>query len=408
MENTIKLLVSVAEELDQQGLVSLADRIDAVANKVVAIKTAQYVGIQGYAIRNSRCWGNCYRKKRTETPQKAAQVIWTECHEEYVDSLNDDNNSWNKYADAEANNLLKTASVEAQTQFKDFDLELANTIQYKVANGADLGSAIFASLDDIYQEPVDGLIHSSNEALDVANELVSRPDISLKLSEAADQLVKEAGIFDGIGHAIGNRWQGMKLDFNVGRQLGDMDRAVSGVMTSLTALEAAKRKLSDYLGNFKPRTPQQQQSVQNAVQGLTSLKLVSPATVQQKWEAIKQTINMGTGGSSSSAASPGAAAGGTPPASGGTPPAGPGGPGSPTAPVPTPPPAGVVPTPPPSATPAPGAPAPAPAGANPYYTGYTPPNPVNPKPSTSPLTPPTPPAPGGRGRRPATKPVKKP
>jgi hypothetical protein len=51
MEDSIKVLASIAEELDQKGLTPFADRLDSISSKVLSVKIAQYVGSQGYASR---------------------------------------------------------------------------------------------------------------------------------------------------------------------------------------------------------------------------------------------------------------------------------------------------------------------------------------------------------------------
>ena len=193
MENTIKLLASIANQLDEQGLAALASRVDAVASNALNIKVAQYVGMQGYAIRNSRCWGNCYRKKRLETPTKAAQQVWTECHAEYIESINNDGSKWDKYA-SQNESFVKTAS--ATDKYNEIDKRIAEVIDQKVASGLDLGNAIFASVEDVANIPQEQAIAASNELLDIASELVSRPHIASKLSEAAQGLLKEAGPMD--------------------------------------------------------------------------------------------------------------------------------------------------------------------------------------------------------------------
>jgi len=291
MEKTIELLVSIAEQLDSQGLTVLASRVDSVANNALSIKTAQYVGMQGYAIRNSRCWGNCYRKKRLDSPTKSAQIVWTECHKEYVESINNDGSKWDKYADSQES-FVKVASIP-QSKYLEIDKQICKVIDEKVASGLDLGNAIFASIDDISNAPHEQIIASSNELLDIATDLVANPVLAEKLAEAANDFTKEAGFFDGIGRAVGNKWQGFQLDRNIGSGIGDMDKSIALVMQSLTNLESSKQKLQKYLTNFKPRTPQQKQSIDNSLQGMFDLKLVSPLAVKRKWESVKQTINLG-------------------------------------------------------------------------------------------------------------------
>ena len=84
MQNIIVELVSVADELDRKGQVKLAAEIDKISQSLHNIKIAQYVGVQGYWLRNGRCWSNCYRIKRAKNPDMSAQEVWTACQNEYV------------------------------------------------------------------------------------------------------------------------------------------------------------------------------------------------------------------------------------------------------------------------------------------------------------------------------------
>ena len=100
MEKIIEKLASLAEELDSKNLSVHADTVDGVAKTILGVKTAQYVGIQGYWVRNSRCWGNCYRQKRSSNPETPTQEVWAECHEEYTKAIDNDSarKEWDKYA----------------------------------------------------------------------------------------------------------------------------------------------------------------------------------------------------------------------------------------------------------------------------------------------------------------------
>ena len=204
MDNIIRLLVEAAEALDAQGLRAIADKVDKVANKTFDVKTAQYVGIQGYAIRNSRCWGNCYRQKRTSSPNKSAQQVWTECHKEYVESLNNDGSKWDKYAGSESN--IKVGS-ELHAFSQEVNAKIASKVEEKVAEGLDIGSAVYASIEEVANEPNELMISASNEIMDIASRLVSNPEIAEKLTAAAEEMVKEAGIMDffkGVGQGVKN------------------------------------------------------------------------------------------------------------------------------------------------------------------------------------------------------------
>lgn len=331
MENTIKLLTSIAEELDSQGLAALASRVDAVAVNALNIKTAQYVGIQGYAIRNSRCWGNCYRKKRVENPKKAAQAVWTECHKEYVESINNDGSKWDKYADSNES-FVKVASVPA-AKYKEIDKKIAKIISNKVASGLDLGNAIFASIDEVSSLTQEQAVSSSNELLDIATELVSNPHIANKLSEASTVLLKDAqlwntvkGLWDPAQRATNQQnSQSNNLSNQINSLILNTDKAINDIVASLQKVNTSKQNLASYLQGFKPSTPQQQQQIQIAQQGLQGFKVVEPSVVQSRWQKIRQSITLGTGATQTPSTGAKPAAGAVAPGEPGAAPGAPGG-----------------------------------------------------------------------------------
>lgn len=103
IQNNVKTMASVSNRLDST-FPKVASAVDSVNESYVKImKEAQYVGIQGYAIRNKRCFDNCLRQKRS-TSDASYDNIWSECHKEYLTALNDPKNEkWNKYASKEEN-----------------------------------------------------------------------------------------------------------------------------------------------------------------------------------------------------------------------------------------------------------------------------------------------------------------
>lgn len=109
-------LVKIASKIEKVNP-EVADEIDKISENYIRImKEAQYVGVQGYALRNRRCFDNCLRQKRAKS-DKPYDEIWGECHQEYLGALdNDGSDTWNKYASKEDKNvrnipaeLIKTA-----------------------------------------------------------------------------------------------------------------------------------------------------------------------------------------------------------------------------------------------------------------------------------------------------------
>ena len=142
----IKSLTDMSEELDSAKLNKIADKVDIIAKNIVMIKTAQFVGIQGFAIRNSRCWGNCYRQKRTKNKNMPAQKVWEECHKEYLASINNDNSGWEKYA--KGSNGLTKFSTKINEENKHFAYLLNNNIK----KGIPIGQSFVLSTEDTIEK----------------------------------------------------------------------------------------------------------------------------------------------------------------------------------------------------------------------------------------------------------------
>jgi Mor family transcriptional regulator len=341
MDNIIRLLVEAAEALDAQGLRAIADKVDKVANKTFEVKTAQYVGIQGYAIRNSRCWGNCYRQKRTSSPNKSAQQVWTECHKEYVESLNNDGSKWDKYAGSE-NNIKVGSELHAFSQ--EVNAKIASKVEEKVAEGLDIGSAVYASIEEVANEPNELMISASNEIMDIASRLVSNPEIAEKLTAAAEEMVKEAGIMDffkGVGQGVKN-WGSNQA------YTGKLKQTITDLDNSFKAFEDAYQKANQTWGglsggiatasqqlnivaNDPNSTPQQKQQASTAIQHLSNVSGLIKAKdiqgVRKNWPNTLTSLNSilrGNYGGSPSGGAPSAPAAPSGSPAGGTPPAAPG------------------------------------------------------------------------------------
>jgi hypothetical protein len=126
MDNNIfSQLNEIGNELEAKGLEKSAAIVTDAMDTLLQIKTAQYVGSQGYWIRNERCWSNCYRSKRTTSPGKTAHAVWTECWEEYNKAIDtDDTKTWDKYASMPVN--VKTARTNRLEDEDDIYEMIAN------------------------------------------------------------------------------------------------------------------------------------------------------------------------------------------------------------------------------------------------------------------------------------------
>lgn len=173
--NRLALLAGTLDEAKLPHLSAMVD--DAI---VGLAKTAQYVGVQGYWVRNERCWQNCYRQKRASTPDKAAQEIWFECQKEYQSSINNDGSKWDKYAGSEK--IVKTASFTNQSK------TFATAFQARIANGDDAGTAAFSLIENIKNAAHSTLVEASAKVLRVAEAMEG---INLLLANEAGTLSNE-------------------------------------------------------------------------------------------------------------------------------------------------------------------------------------------------------------------------
>jgi hypothetical protein len=179
MINLIKDIILTAQSLEIKGLSKHASQLDGVAESLTMIKQAQYDGVQGYWIRNGRCFDNCYREKRTKEAKKSAQEIWSECHEEWLKSLMSNSSEWDKYAKDSSNSMIKIAKSET-TNFSDEILK--DEIKEKVSSGLPISDAVPMTVAERMFSIPWKLAQVSNEVVEIAREVSeSDPAVSEKL-----------------------------------------------------------------------------------------------------------------------------------------------------------------------------------------------------------------------------------
>jgi hypothetical protein len=204
MKNT--KIMKLAQEIEDKGMLKTASIVRDAYKSLETLKTAQYVGAQGYWIRNRRCWDNCYRQKRTTEPNKAAQEVWTDCWEEYNKSINDNESGWEKYASGEKKKISSKDEKKWNKHFKTKTNE-------KIKSGLSLPESIYASLDECYDKYHNDVMDSSLRLLEVAEVMEENgmTNFGHSLAEISNDMVKEAGIWQGIknvGKGISNMWNG--------------------------------------------------------------------------------------------------------------------------------------------------------------------------------------------------------
>jgi len=178
MDNNIfKDLREIGDEFEKIGLVKNAKIITDIMDELLQIKTAQYVGAQGYWIRNRRCWDNCYRQKRTTEPDKAAQEVWMECWDEYKKSINNNESGWEKYASIE--------DKIDESNIKKWDGDFIKKASKRIDEGESVGPVIYSTIDEESQKNSNLLIKKANGLLDLSKILVEN-----KQEELGDKVAK--------------------------------------------------------------------------------------------------------------------------------------------------------------------------------------------------------------------------
>ena len=207
MEKIVQNLTKIASSLDSQKRIKLASQIDKFADALVQIKTAQYVGVQGYWIRNERCWSNCYRQKRAETPKKASQVVWQECQNEYVESINNPTSGWEKYAQDEKQMKFSKADQKVIKAEQDYFKKI---VAEKVENGMFPTVAVYDTIEQRKAEYVKDQIKLANSMLQFAEDMGQKgfKKEAQSLASEAQEIIKEAGF-------LGNTWNRLKGQGNV-------------------------------------------------------------------------------------------------------------------------------------------------------------------------------------------------
>jgi hypothetical protein len=169
--NLIQDLLKVASSLEDKKQVKLAFSVDKIANNLVSIKTAQFLGVQGYRLENGRCMDNCVRVKKAKGGNKSSQEIKNACMDEYVQYVNKKNDDWGKYA-SNSVGFKKFSQVEAiQNKYKED-----------------------------YVSNIDSLL---NLAVEVKS--LGYSDDVKKIASISEELIKEAQFWQGVKDFVSGR-----------------------------------------------------------------------------------------------------------------------------------------------------------------------------------------------------------
>jgi len=278
----IKAITDMADYYDSKNKPKLAEKLTTVARNLVNIKTAQFVGGQGYWVRNTRCWDNCYRQKRATDTTKTAQEVWTACHEEYLKSINDSESGWEKYAENigtfkfAGKNMQNTIKTAAQTFHKE--------MTKRVKAGVEVGVAVHATIQDNIEKYNNSFIDELQELTKIATYLKEHKQKkeAATLTGVANELIKEAqwyrpdkwlGSWGGdnvdeikgmIGH-IDEYYQNAIMDVQQGQP-------IQGVIDNLYNLASSKMK------EIQQKASQMKLKKQDAIKILKKIQTVLAAT----------------------------------------------------------------------------------------------------------------------------------
>ncbi|MFW6173094.1 MAG: hypothetical protein ACOC5T_05060 [Elusimicrobiota bacterium] len=247
MHKQIEQLSNIANELDSKKLFKSASKIDTISKNILKIVHAQYVGVQGYWIRNERCWSNCWRIKRAKYPDKSAQEIWQDCQNEYVKSINNPTSGWEKYADDKKKSLVKEAKKDV---IDKEDMWFRDTVDKKVSQGMSFPVAVFDTIENKKKRYAHAYLTEANDLLKIAEKLQENghEELAIKIASEANNIVKEAGIGEWMGKAVDRAgkglWEGAKA---VGRGVRDLGSKMSG---GHEVYEKATNKIVLGLGNL--------------------------------------------------------------------------------------------------------------------------------------------------------------
>lgn len=253
-----------------------------IAKDIKMVKVAQFVGVQGYAIRNSRCWGNCYRQKRVTEPKLSAQKIWEKCHEEYLESINNDNSGWEKYAE-EIEGIKKFASKNVNLSNKLINENkkiFNNYFQNNLETGLPIGFAIKLANTQMEQHYNENLFAEIDKLEKFAEK--SDPKTKAIINGLANDLKKNAfwnelgtglkNVGTGIAKGLGNLAKYLGTEsYKYLNQIKEVKKVLDTFNTiNLTEIDKELRYLSKFLNDSK-NNPTNISKVSQQISNITSI-----------------------------------------------------------------------------------------------------------------------------------------
>ena len=201
MNNTQEKLKKLAASLEDKKMTKVASVVKDALQSWENLRIAQYVGVQGYWLRNRRCWDNCYRQKRTTSPGTPAQEVWMQCWDEYQQSIGNSKSGWEKYASDDE----KTKSRLTDEQVQKWNKLFAEKVEKRVEAGTGRPEAIYQIIEE-ESTKFAGKIMDSAADLIIAGEDLGDKEVADALTAVAHEMVKEAGL----GDFFRDKWEGIK------------------------------------------------------------------------------------------------------------------------------------------------------------------------------------------------------
>ena len=200
-------LTKVAMGLGKKQLVKSAAIVRDSIVALERLKFAQYNGVQGYWLRNRRCWDNCYRHKRATQPDSSAQEVWMSCWEEYKKSIQDNESGWEKYAvEEDKGKLLVNAKIE-----EEWNKNFVDEVEQKAESGLTTAEAIYDTIDEQSKKYQDKVIEASSNLMTLAEALDRNGyrELGEEIVNLSTEMLKEAQVWEGIknfGKGVKNWW----------------------------------------------------------------------------------------------------------------------------------------------------------------------------------------------------------
>jgi len=261
-------LKNIGDDLDNLKMSKQSMIVTNIMQSFLNIKTAQYVGIQGYWIRNKRCFDNCYRQKRAENKNMAAQEVWFDCQKEYEASINNDQSGWEKYAEEE--NMVKIAGKQKEF-FEKENKYFQNSVKKAIKNNVPFENAVYSSIDHGVNRYEEKIIDNATKLVEMAAEFkkAGYEDLSKKMANTSMKMIKEAQVMRGL-------WEKMKgIPGQIGRgvQKGVQNLRDTGAAAQVNS---SVNKIKKIVGNAAEQINVWEQNavtyIRNEITKLNSMK----------------------------------------------------------------------------------------------------------------------------------------